>query len=166
MSRNLTFDNNLDMVVSLTGKIEGERADNEKHQPLVSFLDSLSKFVSSSNTENSANIKEKRRRIRELIGFILRVDHFDVDTDLFEEDGYEFVPFLFGNNLNARVEYPQSFQGQDQMTISPFLSIQTLRELDANVKGRHILVTTSGYVTKDVYDMFDKEGHKIYVMKE
>lgn len=166
MSRNLTFDNNLDMVVSLTGKIEGERADNEKHQPLVSFLDSLSKFVSSSNTENSATIKEKRRRIRELIGFILRVDHFDVDTDLFEEDGYEFVPFLFGNNLNARVEYPQSFQGHDQMTISPFLSIQTLRELDANVKGRHILVTTSGYVTKDVYDMFDKEGHKIYVMKE
>ena len=52
------------------------------------------------------------------------------------------------------------------MTISPFIDIKTLRELDKNAKNRHILVTTSGYVSKDIYDLFNKENHKIYVMKD
>lgn len=73
---------------------------------------------------------------------------------------------LFGQNLNKDIRYPESWQGTEQMTISPFIGINTLQELDKNVKNRHILVTTSGYVSKDIYDLFNRENHKIYVMKD
>lgn len=69
-----------------------------------------------------------------VIESIRKVNHFEIDTDLFEKDGYEFIPMLFGQNLNKDIRYPESWQGTEQMTISPFIGINTLQELDKNVK--------------------------------
>ena len=166
MSRNLTLDNNLDMVVNLTGKIGKQTIDNEKHQPLIDFLTSLMSLMGKRTSDNKAIIKDKKKKINAIIEAIRRVEHFEIDTDLFEKDGYEFIPMLFGQNLNKNVSYPEAWQGTEQMTISPFIDLKILQELDKNIKKKHILVTTSGYVSKDIYNLFDKDGHKIYVMKD
>ena len=166
MSRNLTLDNNLDMVVSLTGKIEKQAINNKKHEPLIDFLTSLISLMGNGTSNNQHIIKDKKKKIRRVIESIKKVNHFDIDTDMFEKNGYEFIPILFGQNLNHNIKYPEAWQGTEQMTISPFLDIKTLQELDKNVKNRHILVTTSGYVSRDIYNQFNKEGHDIYVMKD
>lgn len=166
MSRNLTLDNNLDMVVSLTGKIGKQTINNKKHKPLIDFLTSLIPLMGNGTTNNQHIIKDKKKKMKMVIESIRKVKHFEIDTDLFEKDGYEFIPILFGQNLNKNISYPEAWQGTDQMTISPFIDIKTLRELDKNAKNRHILVTTSGYVSKDIYDLFNKENHEIYVMKD
>ena len=166
MSRNLTLDNNLDMTVCLTGKIGKQAIDNKKHEPLIDFLTSLNTLMGHGTSYNQHIIKDKKKKIKMVIESIRKVNHFEIDTDLFEKDGYEFIPMLFGRNLNKDIKYPESWQGTEQMTISPFIDIRTLQELDKNVKNRHILVTTSGYVSKDIYNQFNNEGHKIYVMKD
>lgn len=166
MSRNLTLDNNLDMTVCLTGKIGKQTIDNKKHEPLIDFLTSLNTLMGHGSSCNQHIIKDKKKKIKMVIESIRKVNHFEIDTDLFEKDGYEFIPMLFGQNLNKNIRYPESWQGTEQMTISPFIGINTLQELDKNVKNRHILVTTSGYVSKDIYDLFNRENHKIYVMKD
>lgn len=166
MSRNLTLDNNLDMVVSLTGKIGKQDINNKKHEPLIDFLTSLISLMGNGTSNNRHIIKAKKKKIKMVIESIRKVKNFEIDTDLFEKDGYEFIPMLFGQNLNKNIKYPKAWQGTEQMTISPFIDIKTLQELNKNVKNRHILVTTSGYVSKDIYNQFNKEGHKIYVMKD
>lgn len=166
MSRNLTLDNNLDMVVNLTGKIGKQNVNNEKHQPLIDFLSSLISLMGRGTANNKDIVRDQKKKIKTVIEAIRRVEHFEVDTDLFEKDGYEFIPMLFGQNLNKNIRYPEAWQGTEQMTISPFIDLKTLQELDKNIKNRHILVTTSGYVSKDIYNLFDKESHKIYVMKD
>ena len=166
MSRNLTLDNNLDMVVSLTGKIGKQDVNNKKHEPLIDFLTSLISLMGNDTSNNRHIINTKKKKIKMVIESIRKVNHFEIDTDLFEMDGYEFVPLLFGQNLNKNIKYPEAWQGTEQMTISPFIDRKILQELDTNVKNRHILVTTSGYVSKDIYDLFNREKHKIYVMKD
>lgn len=166
MSRNLTLDNNLDMVVNLTGKIGKQAFNNKKHEPLISFLTSLIHLMGNGTSNNQFILKDKKKKIKAVIEAIRKVNHFDIDTDLFEKDGYEFIPMLFGQNLNKRIKYPEAYQGTEQMTISPFIDLKTLQELDKNARNRHILVTTSGYVSKEIYNLFNKEGHKIYVMKD
>ena len=166
MSRNLTLDNNLDMVVSLTGKIGKQDINNKKHEPLIDFLASLIPLMGNGTSNKQHIIKDKKKKIKMVIESIRKVNHFEIDTDLFEKDGYEFIPLLFGQNLNKNIKYPEAWQGTEQMTISPFIDRNILQELDKNVKNRHILVTTSGYVSKDIYDLFNRENHEIYVMKD
>ena len=166
MSRNLTLDNNLDMVVCLTGKIGKQDINNKKHEPLIDFLASLIPLMENGISNKQHIIKVKKKKIKMVIESIRKVNHFEIDTDLFEKDGYEFIPLLFGQNLNKNIKYPEAWQGTEQMTISPFIDRNILQELDKNVKNRHILVTTSGYVSKDIYDLFNRENHEIYVMKD
>ncbi len=149
------------MVVSLTGKIGKQTINNKKHKPLIDFLTSLIPLMGNGTTNNQHIIKDKKKKMKMVIESIRKVKHFEIDTDLFEKDGYEFIPILFGQKLNKNISYPEAWQGTDQMTISPFIDIKTLRELDRNAKNRHILVTTSGYVIKDIYDLFNKENHEI-----
>lgn len=162
MSRNLTLDNNLDMVVSLTGKVNVVHSTNsEKHEPLVNFLYGLAKFAN----------KEKRTKIKGLADDLYRVERFEVDEENFARDGYEFIPLLFGVNLNTRVDVQDKdyseLQGKELFAISPFLDDEMVKNLNRKTEsGQSILVTTSGYVSKSIYDLYNQENRSIYVMRE
>ena len=159
MSKNLTFDNNLDVVVSLTGEINtGRSANSKRHKPLKDMLERLATFAKG----------KKRRQVLELAEDLYRVKRFEVDDTRFEPDAYEFVPYMFGECLNENVSYPESFQGETSMTISPFIDIPTIKDL-TNVQrknGRHILVTRTGYITEKVFSKYNREGDEIYVMND
>lgn len=162
MSKNLTLDNNLDVVVALTGKMNTEHSVNsERHKPLKDMLVYLSCFAKG----------EKRKQIKELAWDLDRVERFDVDESRFERDGYEFVPFMYGKNLNENVPYPGAFQGVSSMVISPFIDEKTISELTSIKRKncRHILVTRTGYVTKEIFSHYnspERPEDKIYVMND
>lgn len=160
MSKNLTFDNNLDVAVSMTGEIKVRKSVNaSRHKPLKSMLEQLAQRFAKG---------KKRKQVLELAENLNRVQRFDVDDSRFEPDGYEFVPFLFGQNLNTNVEFPEAFQGETTMAISPFIDYQTLKEITSVCRkpSRHILVTRPGYVTDEVFSLYDNDYSGIYVMND
>ena len=90
-----------------------------------------------------------------------------MDDNYFEKDGYEFVPFFYGECLNDKISFPRSFAGTSMMVISPFIDQQTLSILNSRVtKGESVLVTRSNYVTKEVFDLFNKENSSIWIMND
>lgn len=158
MSKNLVIDNNLDMAVSMTGKIgEEEHEVNAKHRPLHDFLLRLADMAKG----------KQRKNVEELAHDLLRVARFGVDEDRFEPGGYEFVPFFYGEELNSDVPYPQAFQGTFVMTISPFVDYTTLKEIHARKgkQGKSVLVTRADYVTEPVMELFRNSGGSVWVMK-
>lgn len=162
MSKNLTLDNNLDVVVALTGKMNTEDSVNsERHKPLKDMLERLRRFAKG----------EKQKQILELAKDLDKVQRFDVDESRFERDGYEFVPFMYGENLNKNVPYPEAFQGVSSMVISPFIDEKTISDLTSIKRKncRHILVTRTGYVTKEIFSHYnspERPEDKIYVMND
>lgn len=168
MSRNLTLDNNLDMVVSLTGKINTENSRNSKrHQPLVDFLNKLANRIPIPESPFDKETRKKRGKIHELAKDLYKVKRFDVDEDNFEKDAYEFIPMMFGENLNKNLNIDNAFKGEQLMTISPFLDYDILEKMNERVtRYDSILVTTTGYVDKNVFDLYNKDKRCIYVMKD
>ena len=159
MSKNIDFDNNIDVVVSLTGKISLNRVnDNRRHVPLSNFILALSDFAKG----------EKRRKTIELANDLKHVSSFEVDESRFEPNGYEFVPFYFGNNLNENVSYPESFQGQSVMIISPFIDEITIKDMNGRIgkNGRNVMVTRYGYVSPNIFQYYDRQNGAIYVVND
>ena len=98
-------------------------------QTLLPMLDELKEMV-----ERLAGYAKgkTRRRVLELANDLIHVTRFEVDESRFESEEYEFVPFMFGENLNAeRVPYPEAFQGESVMAISPFIDEPTIKDLTA-----------------------------------
>lgn len=160
MSKNLGLDNNLDMVVSMTGKINTGNSQNaHRHQPLKDFLCKLAKVAKGT---------KKNKHIREIADDLMRVDAFEVDDSRFEPNGYEFIPFWFGECLNERVQFPKSFQAQSVMIISPFIDENTLTDMNALVKncGTKTLVTRADYISPAVIEQYVEENGSIYVMND
>lgn len=159
MSKNLVIDNNIDVVVSLTGKVDTENSRNRlKHKPLHDFVYTLAESTTG----------KQRRQIEELADDLYRVKRFDVDESRFDPEGYEFVPFFYGKNYNDTVSFPESFQGSSVITVSPFIDTKTLQELNARVgkNGKSVLVTRGEYVTDKVYGLFDKGNADIWIVND
>ena len=159
MSKNIDFDNNIDVVVSLTGKIDmtGD-VRNDRHAPLTQFLLALSDYAKG----------DKKRKTIDLASDLNHVSSFEVDESRFEPNGYEFVPFYFGKNLNEHVSFPESFQGQSVMLISPFIDEATVKEMNGRIgkNGRNIMVTRHGYVSPNIFQYYDRENGAIYVVND
>ena len=159
MSKNIDFDNNIDVVVSLTGKINLNRVNNNRrHAPLSKFLLALSDYAKG----------DKKRKTIDLANDLNHVSSFEVDESRFEPNGYEFVPFYFGENLNENVSYPESFQGQSVMLIAPFIDEATVKEMNGRIgkNGRNIMVTRYGYVSPNIFQYYDRENGAIYVVND
>lgn len=158
MSKNLVIDNNLDAVVSMTGKIGAEVSPNiDKLNPLHDYIYRLSDYATEG----------RRQRIRAIADDLYKVDTFEVDENYFEKDGYEFVPFFYGECLNDKISFPRSFAGTSMMVISPFIDRQTLFVMNRRVtQGESVLVTRSNYVTKDVFNLFNKENRSVWIMND
>ncbi len=160
MSKNLGLDNNLDMAVSMTGKINTDHSKNTRHHgPLKDFLYALANYAKDA---------KKRKRILEVADDLLRVKAFELDDTRFEPDGYEFIPFWFGKCLNKRIKFPNDFQAQSVMVISPFIDDNTLTQMNMQVKeyGTKTLVTRAEYVSPAIYEQYAAENGSIYVMND
>lgn len=164
LSKNMDFDNNIDVVVSLTGKIDlVPNRENRRHAPLSDFVHTLSDYV-----KGNKNNAYKRHKVEELADDLLHVSRFEVDEMRFEPDEYEFLPFFQGENLNDRVIYPDSFQGQSVMVISPFIDEKTIGDINSRVgkNGRNVLVTRYGYVSPKIFNYYNRDKGAVYVVND
>lgn len=101
MSKNLVIDNNIDVVVSMMGKVDTENSRNSrKHKPLHDFIYALAEYTTG----------KQRKQIEKLADDLYRVKRFDVDESRFEHEGYEFVPFFYGKNYNDAVPFLSLFK--------------------------------------------------------
>lgn len=159
MSKNIDFDNNIDVAVSLTGKIDATgAATNDRHASLSKFVLALADYAKG----------EKKRKTISLANDLMHVSSFEVDESRFEVNGYEFMPFFFGNNLNERITFPESFQGQSVMIISPFIDEATIKDLNGRIgkNGRNVMVTRYGYVSPNIFQYYDRENGAVYVVND
>lgn len=144
MSRNLTFDNSIDISAALRGEIGAERG--EKNRPLSDFLRYVSKF----------SVGKKKQQVLALAEDIQKVASFEVAPP-FED--YDFFPI--GIPGYSGKDFPLFGQKYDFVAISPFLSDQTIQRM-TDFKGPRTLVTRKISVTPAVMEAFDQ----VYVTKE
>lgn len=166
LSRNLTFDQSMDMAVEMTGYV-GEEV-NPKNEPLADLLTFVSQF------------DRRKHGYNRLRSNLRRVEKFDV-LDCFED--YEFHPFgIYGGSENGvkkvmakerRRTAREMFRNCDALLIiSPFLSEEVIGDLlddhnhnaDAGPAQR-CLITREASVTKRMFHAFGRrDGDGIWVV--
>lgn len=166
MSRNLTFDQSMDIAVEMTGFV-GEDI-NPKNQPIADMLRFVSQFDNQKN------------HLNELISNLKKVEYFNV-LDCF--DDYAFHSFgIYGKPENGikkvmmkeqRKNARELFGNCDALLIvSPFLSEGVVGELldDFNSRDdlgptRRCLITRETSVTKRIFDAFNRNsGDGVWVI--
>lgn len=147
MSRNLTFDNSIDIAVAMQGTVGN--TENERHKPLADFLRFVSDFAG-----------KKKQSILDLAEDVLKVTSFEMCHPFAEKEGYDFYPVGItgykGNNV------PLMSNKQELFCISPFLSDGIVQEL-TQFRGPKCLVTRKASVTPAVWEAFN---HNVYVTKD
>ena len=157
LSRNLTFDQSMDVAVDMEGFV-GSKI-NPKNQPIADLLTFVSQFDSNKN------------RYKILIENVRRVEKFEL-LDCF--DDYEFHPFgIYGKNENGikRILSAERQKTPREMfrdcyalfVVSPFLSETVVGDLldDYNPKSgpvKRCLITRDTSVTKRIYDAFNRRA--------
>lgn len=166
LSRNLTFDQSMDMAVEMTGFVGSEI--NPKNQPLADMLTFVSQFDSKKNAYNH------------LIYNLKKVENFNL-LDCFED--YEFHPFgIYGKSENGikKITAKEHRKTAREMfrncyalfIISPFLSEGVVVDLLNDFKDdpevgpvRRCLITRESSVTKRIFNAFQRRGGDgIYVV--
>lgn len=148
MSRNLTFDQSMDMAVEMAGFV-GEK-QNTKNQPLADMLQFVSQFDDKKNSMN------------EVIKNLMHVEEFEL-LDCF--DDYKFHSFgVYGKSENGikKITSKGSFKSADSlfkncdslMIVSPFLTESTVLNILQGTE-RKCLITRETSVTKGIYDAFN-----------
>lgn len=148
MSRNLTFDQSMDMAVEMAGFV-GEK-QNTKNQPLADMLQFVSQF------------DDKKNNMNEVIKNLMHVEEFEL-LDCF--DDYKFHSFgVYGKSENGikKITSKGSFKSADSlfkncdslMIVSPFLTESTVLNILQGTE-RKCLITRETSVTKGIYDAFN-----------
>uniref|UniRef100_UPI00402A4B71 hypothetical protein n=1 Tax=Roseburia faecis TaxID=301302 RepID=UPI00402A4B71 len=159
LSRNLTFDQSMDVAVDMEGFV-GSKI-NPKNQPIADLLTFVSQFDSNKNG------------YKMLIENVRRVEKFEL-LDCF--DDYEFHPFgIYGKNENGikRISSAERRKTPREMfrdcyalfVVSPFLSETVVGDLlDDYSKNpesgpvKRCLITRDTSVTKRIYDSFNRRA--------
>ncbi|MGB4661746.1 MAG: phospholipase D family protein [Mobilitalea sp.] len=144
LSRNLTFDNSIDLCVAMQGYIT--KVKRNKNKPLADLLTFVGEYADNV----------KRKRIAELAEDLLHVKSFDLDHP-FED--YEFYPL--GINGYEKENTALFRQKYDIFVVSPFLSDDIVKEL-TDCPYRKVLITRKASVTPTAMNHFDS----IYITKE
>lgn len=159
LSRNLTFDQSMDVAVQITGFVEQEV--NPKNQPIADMLQFVAQYDS------------KKNRLNQLIANVKKVERFQL-PDCF--DDYEFHSFgIYGRAENgikkiAVKEHKKSagemFRNCDSLlVISPFLSESVICDLLNSGPKRHCLITKETSVTEKIFCAFNKNsGDGVWVV--
>ena len=151
MSRNLTFDQSMDMAVEMVGFVGVKQ--NSKNQPLADMLQFVSQF------------DNKKNNLNELIKNLIHVEEFEL-LDCF--DDYKFHPFgIYGKSENGIEKIPvrrklktanSLFENCDSLlVVSPFLSESTITDMlyGKRTPERRCLITRETSVTKRIFDAFN-----------
>lgn len=166
LSRNLTFDQSMDMAIEMTGFV-GNKI-NPKNQPLADMLTFVAQFDSKKNAYNH------------LISNLKKVEKFNL-LDCFED--FEFYPFgIYGKSENGikKITAKEHRKTAREMfrncyalfIISPFLSEGVVVDLLDDFKDdpeagpvRRCLITRETSVTKRIFNAFHRRGGDgIYVV--
>lgn len=152
MSRNLTFDNSLDVAATLTAKIKERKTKfKQKHAPLKNWIEWLTSYASTT----------KKHRMREILEDIDYLDAFNVEAP-FED--YDFFPIIFGKKDDQLEQY---MQGSTMAIISPFIDITTLKRLNKRcTRYKKVLITRKEYVDQKILDEYTGENRAIYAVND
>lgn len=144
LSRNLTFDNSIDLCVAMQGEIT--RVKRNKNRPLADILTFVSGYAS----------KIKKQKIAELAEDILHVKAFELEHP-FED--YEFLPIgITGYDKENTRLFNSKY---DIFIVSPFLSDDIISEL-SRCPYNKVLVTRKASVSPLVINSFDS----VYITKD
>lgn len=149
-SRNLSYTDTIDCIASLTGKVGPASVRNEKHLPLIQFIESV---VKESNICDG-----QKKLVLKLANDLERVEGFDVDAPF---DDYDFFPYLFDYDFGVG-SVEDYLVGTESIIVSPFVDKKMLARLNPENKCKRILITRKEYVDKDIFNMFANKGG-IYV---
>lgn len=158
LSRNLTFDNSIDVACSLTGIIGTEISSlSVKHEPIQQLLEKLCRFTDL----------EKRKPIHEIITDLSKVERFQLDEDIYEKDGYDFFPIWFGTVLNQNYNLKEVLKGDDSIVVSPFIDKSTLTSFISSRTNYfpRVLMTRKEYVDEGVFNLYRENG-EIYAVND
>jgi HKD family nuclease len=145
-SRNLAYTDTIDCVACITGKVGPSSIDNEKHQPLVSFIKEV---VKESNIGD-----EQKKSVLKLASDLKRVDHFEVDAP-FED--YDFFPYLFQKDFGLP-DLKDYLVGTESIIVSPFIDKKMITRLNPENKCQRRLITRKEYVDQEIFDKFSSKG--------
>lgn len=166
LSRNLTFDQSMDIAVDMDGFVGS--TINPKNQSIADLLTFVSQFDSNKN------------RYKQLIENIRKVESFNL-LDCF--DDYEFHPLgIYGKDDNGikKVSTKEHHKTPREMlrdcyalfVISPFLTETVIGDLlddyNSNPESgpvKRCLITRDTSVTKRIFDAFNRrEGDGVWVI--
>lgn len=159
LSRNLTFDQSMDMTVEMSGYV-GSKV-NPKNRPIADMLQFVSQYDGEKN------------HLNQLISNVKKVDRFEL-LDCF--DDYAFHSFgIYGKSENgirkiAAKEHKKSARELFRncsalLVVSPFLSESVIGDLldDYNARddagpARRCLITRETSVTKKIFNAFNRNS--------
>ena len=149
LSRNLTYTNDIDVVVSMRGQLLSDarrKYCKPEHQPLQDWLFKLSESLVSS---------PKKKQLLTLADDIVRLDTLDV-SDPFVD--YAFYPNYFGQLLTDTKPLQELLRAEQLMIVSPFVDESMLEFLCSRTlkHSRKILLTHRENVTQRVLNCFDE----------
>ncbi len=152
LSRNLTYSDDIDVIVSMRGRLlpEGRRSKNaRRHQPLQWFL---------SNLADQLPAGDKKQQVLRMADDILRIERFEMDEP-FIDDCYYFFPVWFGHQAPDTPSLKDILARSERlMIVSPFVDTAMLQHLAARrIKDSYkVLVTRSENISQEVLDTFDE----------
>lgn len=152
LSRNLTYSDDIDVIVSMRGRLlpEGRRSKNtRRHQPLQWFLTNLADQLPAG---------DKKQQVLHMADDILRIERFDMDEP-FIDDAYDFFPVWFGHQEPDTPSLKDILARSERlMIVSPFVDTAMLQHLAARrIKDSYkVLVTRSENISQEVLDTFDE----------
>lgn len=152
LSRNLTYSDDIDVIVSMRGRLlpEGRRSKNtRRHQPLQWFLTNLADQLPAG---------DKKQQVLRMADDILRIERFDMDEP-FIDDAYDFFSVWFGHQAPDTPSLKDILARSERlMIVSPFVDTAMLQHLAARrIKDSYkVLVTRSENISQEVLDTFDE----------
>lgn len=146
MSRNLTFDNSIDISVSLSGEIGDQ--ENSKNQPLADMLTFAAGYAG-----------KKKSQVLSLAEDVMKVSEFETAMPF---GGYDFYPMgIPGYTGN---DNPLLGKKQELFAVSPFLSNDIVQRMtDFPNREKRCLITRKSAVTAEIMEAFNNE---VYVTKD
>jgi hypothetical protein len=148
LSRNLTFDNCLDIAVSMTGKINDKPNPDGINKPLIDLV----RYLTNTFAHNEKSIKSgKYDNLISICEDLTKVDKFEVEEPF---DDYKFYPFNpdLGYGLDS---IRNDIQGREVFVVSPFISKNMLDLIVKKARFKAI-ITRSDFIDQDVINSFDE----------
>lgn len=152
LSRNMTFDNSLDIAAEMSGDVSKARADNKRHEPLAQIL------LFAAAASQKGNKEAMEAKVASLASDVMKVADFDVASPF---DSYVF--HSLGTQSNSQKSIYDSFTNYEKMVIiSPFLSESVIKKLTSGIVKETKLVTRIESLTQKIFKSFND----VYILKD